>query len=131
MPPPRPSTMQPGISPQMDQVIATGMAKNPDHRYATTKDLAVAARAALTAPIPHAPPAPFTSPPPAPSWSAPVPYPDTGPSPAPASAANNAPPQHNAPPQPAPWSPPALPSPHKRSLHLPGGTTPPCGFWRA
>jgi serine/threonine protein kinase len=106
MPPPRPSTMQPGISPQMDQVIATGMAKNPDHRYATTKDLAVAARAALTAPIPHAPPAPFTSPPPAPSWSAPVPYPDTGPSPAPASAAT----QYNAPPQPAPWSPPAMPS---------------------
>ncbi|MCU1698390.1 MAG: serine/threonine protein kinase, partial [Mycobacterium sp.] len=51
-PPPRPSTMQPGISPQMDQVIATGMAKSPDQRYQTTKDLALAARAALTAPIP-------------------------------------------------------------------------------
>ena len=41
LPPPRPSTMQPGISPQMDQVIATGMAKSPDQRYATTRDLAV------------------------------------------------------------------------------------------
>jgi serine/threonine protein kinase len=115
MPPPRPSTMQPGISPQMDQVIATGMAKNPDHRYATTKDLAVAARAALTAPTPHAPPAPFTSPPPAPSWSAPVPYPDTGPSPAPASAAT----QYNAPAQPAPWSPPAMPSPQQAQTPSP------------
>jgi serine/threonine protein kinase len=115
MPPPRPSTMQPGISPQMDQVIATGMAKNPDHRYATTKDLAVAARAALTAPIPHAPPAPFTSPPPAPSWSVPVPYPDTGPSPAPASAAT----QYNAPAQPAPWSPPAMPSPQQAQTPSP------------
>jgi serine/threonine-protein kinase len=50
MPPPRPSTMQPGVSAQMDQVIATGMAKNPDDRYATTKDLAAAARAALAMP---------------------------------------------------------------------------------
>jgi serine/threonine protein kinase len=50
MPPPRPSTMQPGVSSQMDQVIATGMAKNPDDRYATTKDLAAAARAALAMP---------------------------------------------------------------------------------
>jgi hypothetical protein len=42
--------MQPGVSAQMDQVIATGMAKNPDDRYATTKDLAAAARAALAMP---------------------------------------------------------------------------------
>jgi serine/threonine-protein kinase len=125
MPPPRPSTMQPGISPQMDQVIATGMAKNPDQRYATTKDLAVAARAALTAPIlPSQPPPPMAAPPPAPSWSAPVPYPDTGPSPASASAATqyNAPkysapqydaPQYDAPPRAAPWTPPAMPSPQQ------------------
>ena len=104
LPPPRPSTMQPGISPQMDQVIATGMAKRPDQRYATTRDLAAAARAALTAPIPHGSPAPLTPPPPAPNWSAPVPYPSTGPSAPPAHAAT----QYSAPAPPAPWSLPAM-----------------------
>ena len=78
-PPPRPSTMQPGISPQMDHVIATGMAKSPDQRYQTTKDLALAARAALTAPVSTSPPPPpppaFA--PPAPNWSTPAPYPST------------------------------------------------------
>lgn len=105
LPPPRPSTMQPGISPQMDQVIATGMAKKPDQRYPTTRDLAVAARAALTGPMPHAQPAPFAAPPPAPSWSAPLPYPDTGPSAAPA----HAPTHYQTPAGPPAWSPPATP----------------------
>jgi serine/threonine-protein kinase len=85
----------------MDQVIAKGMAKNPDDRYATTKDFAAAARAALggasitdhqaAPPIQDAPPSPPVYPnlsaaaPAAPSanWpapaSAPVPYPPTGP----------------------------------------------------
>jgi serine/threonine-protein kinase len=109
LPPPRPSTMQPGVSPQMDQVIATGMAKNPDDRYATTKDLAAAAHAALASPAPHgavqAPPpshsqaAPTTDwVPPAPNWQAPVPYPETGPGALSASAAT----QHWTPAQPAP-----------------------------
>lgn len=116
LPPPRPSTMQPGISPQMDQVIATGMAKKPDQRYATTKDLAVAARAALTGPMPHAQPAPFTAPPPAPpSWSAPLPYPDTGPSAAPASAAIH----HQTPAGPPAWPPPAMPNAQQPQVSSP------------
>ena len=124
LPPPRPSTMQPGISPQMDQVIATGMAKKPDQRYATTKDLAVAARAALTAPMPHAQPAPFTPPPPAPpSWSAPLPYPDTGPSAAPASAAT----YHQTPPGAPAWPPPAMPNAQQAQVLSPWWRNP-CGI---
>ena len=48
LPPPKPSALQDRLSAQMDQVIATGMAKEPDERFATTKDLADAARAALS-----------------------------------------------------------------------------------
>lgn len=72
LPPPRPSTMQPAVTAQMDQVIATGMAKNPEHRYASTRDLAIAARAAITpSPAPaHQPTAP--------AWPTPVPYPPSG-----------------------------------------------------
>ena len=105
-PPPRPSTMQPGISPQMDQVIATGMAKSPDQRYQTTKDLALAARAALTAPISPSqpPPPPPFGPPPTPSWSTPAPYPITGPSAPPAHAATH----YQTLAGPPAWSPPAV-----------------------
>lgn len=55
MPPPRPSIIRPNVGPQVDQVIATGMAKDPDQRYATTLQLANAARDAITAPIQHPP----------------------------------------------------------------------------
>jgi serine/threonine protein kinase len=50
-PPPRPSTTRPNVPPQVDQVIATGMAKDPNRRYRTTVELAKAARRAILAPI--------------------------------------------------------------------------------
>ena len=49
-PPPQPSTVHHTVPAELDAVIATGMAKNPDDRYGTTKELAHAALAAITAP---------------------------------------------------------------------------------
>jgi serine/threonine protein kinase len=46
--PPQPSTTQPNVPARFDQVIATGMAKNPYNRYATTVELADAAHDAIT-----------------------------------------------------------------------------------
>jgi len=83
-PPPRPSISRPDVPAQFDQVIATGMAKNPDQRYASTVELANAARDAITTPL--APPtllATAPADPPAPAatllnqrpWPAPAPDP--------------------------------------------------------
>jgi serine/threonine protein kinase len=62
-PPPRPSARQHGVSAQMDAVIATGMAKQPDARYPTTVQLARAARDAITTPLPRPAPRPPQLPP--------------------------------------------------------------------
>ena len=50
-PPPRPSEIKDGIPATMDDVIATGMAKNPDQRYASAVELARAGREATTMPL--------------------------------------------------------------------------------
>jgi serine/threonine-protein kinase len=108
MPPPRPSTMQPGVSPQLDQVIATGMAKNPDDRYATTKDLAAAARAALAMPGQPDQFAPAMNwAPSVPNWpaQAPLSYPGTSPS----GPSTRVPTRGWGPDEPAPWPPIPMP----------------------
>lgn len=49
-PVPKPSEQRPGIPKALDAVIARGMAKNPNDRYASTGDLALAAHEALSQP---------------------------------------------------------------------------------
>ncbi len=64
-PPPRPSLLNPALGTGLDAVIARGMAKDPEQRYQSAKELASSARQALIGP-PTAEP-----------W--PTPYPGAGP----------------------------------------------------
>jgi serine/threonine protein kinase len=73
-PPPRPSTLRANLPTQLDAVVAKGMAKNPDDRYSTTKELVAAARTAITAPIPRSPDWHVRSPQPTPPRPTPPPY---------------------------------------------------------
>jgi serine/threonine kinase PknH len=67
-PPPRLDALRPGLPPELDEVVATAMDKQPDRRYQHAGELAVAARAAVsgTASSPAPPPTvrPPTAPPP-------------------------------------------------------------------
>src|ERR1700757_2917981 len=78
--PPQPSTTQPELPAAFDAVIATGMAKEPDQRYATTVELANAAHDAITTPLaPPSKPTPLAGapagPPPTPARRPPAPPP--------------------------------------------------------
>ena len=46
-PPPRPSTFMPDLPPELDAVVATALAKDPDQRYSTTRELSTAADSVL------------------------------------------------------------------------------------
>lgn len=61
MPPPAASHRYRDVPAQLDDVIAKGMAKSPDDRYATTKEMALAAKAAVAPPA--IAPAPLPPPP--------------------------------------------------------------------
>ena len=73
-PPPSARAVRPDLPPAIDGVVAKAMAKNPDDRYATARELAAAVRQALKQPAAEAAPAPAPAPVPAPV-PAPDPYP--------------------------------------------------------
>ena len=115
MPPPRPSQERNTIPTAMDDVIATGLAKQTTDRYPTAVEMAAAARNAITQPASRPHPVP-PQPPPAPqrNWPPPPGRALTYPTPPPSGMPPTAPPPW---PPAAPWSPP--PPPPKRSSRKP------------
>lgn len=115
VPPPRPSSTNPGLPAGFDTVVAKGMAKNPDDRYDTAAELARAAHDALKTPPRQAS---FRTPSAAhdrgtPPRDAPArPEIRVSPQPPPPQAPPPQPPQPAPPPPPArSFSPPTLPGP--------------------
>jgi len=103
LPPPKPTDLNPAVPPGFDAVIAAGMAKKPEERYQSARELATAARTALASA-----PAPAPIPQPAPTVAA-QPAPTTPVTPWPAYGAQ---PHYPAvPPQPYGQPPPYVPGP--------------------
>jgi serine/threonine kinase PknH len=102
-PPPRASNTRPNLPAQVDEVIATGMAKDPNHRYATTIELADAARDAITDPIARPTPTPTQTP----SGLRPIPVPPA----AVTKYRQPEPPPGQPDPPASPWAPAAIPYP--------------------
>lgn len=103
--PPRPSEKSRTVPTALDQVIATGLAKQPTDRYPTAIEMAAAARQVITqSSQPHAAPPIPPAPPSQPMWPRQSQPPGSGPS-------RFAPTQLSVP---NPVAPPALPTPKRK-----------------